>query len=171
MVRGRQAFVAMGANLGDRYATLTSAIARMATKQEIHAIETSSIYETDPVCDVDQPLFLNLVVGLETSLSPEALFEFLMELEAEFGRVRTTRWGPRTLDLDLLVYENERRRTASLELPHPRMMERSFVLVPLTELVNKPRFRGEPWQQLRRQIQAATFTTGVRLYAPSTRRS
>jgi 2-amino-4-hydroxy-6-hydroxymethyldihydropteridine diphosphokinase len=168
MARGRQAFVSMGANLGDRYATISSAIERLASKSGIHAVERSSFYETDPVGDIDQPQFLNLVVGFETSLTPEGLLELLMDLEREFGRVRTTRWGPRTLDLDLLAYESESRSTPILELPHPRMLERPFVLVPLAELLEKSPFRGKQWDGLRKQIDAAMSTRGVRIYVPST---
>jgi 2-amino-4-hydroxy-6-hydroxymethyldihydropteridine diphosphokinase len=159
----------MGANLGDRHATLSSAVARLAENAEIRSVESSSFYATAPVGNLHQPEFLNLVVGIETSLSPEQLLHVLLDLERAFGRVRTTRWGPRTLDLDLLAYEHEQRTTAALELPHPRMLERPFVLVPLRELLRRPRFRAQQWAELRHKVEAATVETatsgdGVRLY-------
>jgi 2-amino-4-hydroxy-6-hydroxymethyldihydropteridine diphosphokinase len=164
MATWREAFVGLGANLGDRHATLSAAVHRLAENAEIRAVESSSFYETAPVGKIDQPEFLNSVVGLETSLAPERLLHVLMDLEREFGRVRTTRWGPRTLDLDLLAYAHEERTTTALELPHPRMLERPFVLVPLRELLNRPRFCRQEWAELRHKVEAAQSSDGVRAY-------
>jgi 2-amino-4-hydroxy-6-hydroxymethyldihydropteridine diphosphokinase len=128
----RSAFVALGANLGDRISTLQSAVDRLAGLGRIEAI--SSVYETDPVGYLDQPRFLNAVLKLSTALPPEALLDRLLEIEAELGRVRTFANAPRAIDLDLLLYEGDIRATDRLVLPHPRMLERAFVLVPLAEI-------------------------------------
>lgn len=159
----RQAFVAMGSNLGDRPQILRGALARL--EAELTVLATSSVYETDPVGVVDQPAFLNLVVGVETTRSPEDLLRLLLRVESEFGRVRLQRWGPRTLDLDLLAYENETRKTPTLELPHPRMLERTFVTVPLREVLTAPCFRQKSWEALCGQLQhlpAEASAAGVR---------
>jgi 2-amino-4-hydroxy-6-hydroxymethyldihydropteridine diphosphokinase len=94
----------------------------------------SSVYETDPVGYLDQPRFLNAVLRLSTSIPPEALLDRLNEIEADLGRVRTFTNAPRTVDLDLLLYSNEIADTRRLTLPHPRMLERAFVLAPLAEI-------------------------------------
>ncbi len=152
--RVRQAFVGAGANLGDRVATLRGAIERLRANPDIGALEVSPVYETSPVGVLDQPRFLNLVLGLETTYEPEALLLALQDLELQFGRVRTVRWGPRTLDLDLLAFEGETWRTSFLQLPHPRMLEREFVTVPLRAVLNQPRFLRPCWDNLRRQLEA-----------------
>lgn len=150
----RQAFIGGGANLGDRCATLRAAIERLRANPAIAALETSSIYETDPVGPVEQPPFLNLAIGIETTLEPEVLLTLLLEIEQEFGRVRTTRWGPRTLDFDLLAFEGQTRATPLLQLPHPRMLGREFVTVPLREVLARPRFQRPCWDILRQQLRA-----------------
>ncbi len=144
MAHMRQAFVGAGANLGDRLATLDAALVRLRETAGIETVTSSTVFETDPLGVTDQPLFLNLVAGIETSLSPEELLAVLQHIEQAFGRVRTQRWGPRTLDLDLLVFEGETRATSTLQLPHPRMFERAFVLVPLRDLLERPAFRARP---------------------------
>lgn len=161
----RQAFIGAGANLGDRAATLASAVQRLQTMRGVLAAESSSIYETEPMGVLDQPKFLNLVVGIETALMPEELLEVLLEVEGEFGRVRRERWGPRTLDLDLLVFEDETRATAALQLPHPRMFERSFVTVPLHELLERPRFASARWAALRAKIGRPKIGNGIAVFS------
>src|SRR4051794_40194807 len=126
------AAIALGANLGDRLATLRAAIERI---RELGAvIKISSVYETDPVGYLDQPAFYNAVLLLETDLAPETVMKELLAIEAELGRVRTFANAPRAIDLDLLLYGGEIRDTPLLTLPHPRMHERAFVLVPLAEI-------------------------------------
>ena len=123
------AYVALGANLGDREASIRRAA------ELIGAQRLSTIIETPPWGVTDQPDFLNAVAEVESDLGPGPLLERLLEVERELGRVRGgTRWGPRTIDLDLLVYGDETSDTPGLELPHPRLHERLFVLVPLAEL-------------------------------------
>jgi 2-amino-4-hydroxy-6-hydroxymethyldihydropteridine diphosphokinase len=126
------AFIGLGSNLGDRGAHLAGALRGLGRLGSVEAV--SSVYETDPVGYVDQPDFWNLVAVLRTDLDPHLLLERIQALEAEAGRVRTIRDGPRPLDLDLLLYGGESLSTPTLVLPHPRLLERRFVLVPLVEL-------------------------------------
>jgi 2-amino-4-hydroxy-6-hydroxymethyldihydropteridine diphosphokinase len=126
------AFIALGANLGDRAGTLQAAVNRLTELGTVVAV--SSIYETDPVGYLDQPQFLNAVLQLSTERSAPDLLDRLLEIEAELGRVRTFTNAPRAIDLDLLLYGDEVLATERLILPHPRMLERGFVLVPLAEI-------------------------------------
>lgn len=126
------AYVAIGTNLGDRMATIRSAIESLANGGMI--VAASSIYETEPVGYLEQPAFLNAVVKLDTWLAAEELLEVLQIIEREHGRTREFANGPRTLDLDLLMFDAEKRDRPDLTLPHPRMHERAFVLVPLAEI-------------------------------------
>jgi 2-amino-4-hydroxy-6-hydroxymethyldihydropteridine diphosphokinase len=130
-----RAYVGLGANLGDRAATLTRAIDLLAERPAIDVVAVSSFRETDPVGYLDQPRFLNAAVAVETSLTPLALLAMLLEVERELGRVREgPRYGPRTVDLDLLLMDDLVLDEPGLELPHPRLHERVFALEPLTEL-------------------------------------
>lgn len=167
--RGRtyQALIGVGANLGDRWAALTGAAKRLGETPGIFAVETSPVFETEPVGLTDQPLFLNAAIGVETTLTPEELLATLLALEQEFGRVRRERWGPRTLDLDLLMYEGETRATVTLTLPHPRMLERGFVTVPLRELLARPRFGGRQWEGLREQLEGLPPERRVKKFDPT----
>jgi 2-amino-4-hydroxy-6-hydroxymethyldihydropteridine diphosphokinase len=127
-------FVALGSNLGDREANLELALLRM--DDQLGLVACSTFVETDPVGVTDQPKFLNAVAELQTELAPGELLERLLEIERELGRdrAREERWGPRTLDLDLLLYGNETIDEPGLTVPHPRLAERRFVLEPLHEL-------------------------------------
>ncbi len=126
------AYIGLGANLGDRAATLREAAQRLGTLGRITAV--SSLYETEPVGFREQPPFLNAVIALETNMSPTELFRELIAIERDLGRVRTFRNAPRTLDLDVLLMDDLVLETSDLTLPHPRMHERAFVLAPLTEV-------------------------------------
>jgi 2-amino-4-hydroxy-6-hydroxymethyldihydropteridine diphosphokinase len=128
------AYIALGANLGDRERTLRSAIASLRQLGSIEA--ASSFYETAPVGLVEQPDFLNAVVALRTALPPQQLMAMLLRIEQQHGRDRSASVpkGPRTLDLDLLSYGDVVMETPTLTLPHPSLVERRFVLVPLTEI-------------------------------------
>ena len=115
-----RAYIGLGANLGDRAATLTRAIELLAERPEIDVVAVSSFRETDPVGYLDQPRFLNAAVAVETSLAPAALLATLLEVERELGRVREgPRYGPRTVDLDLLLMDDLVLDEPGLELPHP----------------------------------------------------
>ena len=132
------AYIGAGANLGDRAATLRGAMDALDAVANARVSAMSSLYETEPVGGVQQPAYLNMAARIETTLSPEALLGELQKIERTFGRRREgeIRWGPRTLDLDLLLFGNETRQTESLTLPHPRMWERAFVLIPLREVAD-----------------------------------
>ena len=161
----RQAFIGLGANLGDRAHTLRAAIEEIRGAPGIVSVVCSRYYETDPVGRLDQPTFLILVVGVETTLTPEHLLSVLLNVERKFGRERRERWGPRTLDLDLLAFEREVRSASTLELPHPRMLERSFVLVPLRELLREKPSQKAAWNSLRARLDAPISTVAVRLFS------
>jgi 2-amino-4-hydroxy-6-hydroxymethyldihydropteridine diphosphokinase len=131
-----RAHIGLGSNLGDREATLREALRRLDAVDGIAVVAVSSFRETDPVGVLDQPRFVNAAAELETSLRPHDLLDRLLEVERALGRDRTqeARWGPRTVDLDLLLYGNETVDEPWLEVPHPRLAERAFVLEPLLEL-------------------------------------
>ena len=129
-----RAYVGLGANIGPREVTLLRAVDLLAAAEEVEVVEVSQLRETEPVGVVEQPRFLNGVVVVETSLSPRELLELLLGVERALGRVRTERWGPRTVDLDLLVFGDEIVDEPGLRVPHPRLGERRFALEPLAEL-------------------------------------
>ena len=130
-----RAYVGLGANLGPREATLLRAVDLLAAKPEIDVLGLSSLRETEPVGVEDQPAFLNGALVLETTFSPRGLLDALLRVERELGRERTgERWGPRTIDLDLLLYADEVVDEPGLTVPHPRLHERRFALEPLAEL-------------------------------------
>ena len=128
------AYIALGANLGDPKATVLAAFAALANLPESRVARCSSLYRTAPVGILSQPDFVNAIVLLETTLAPEALLDALLDIEARFGRIRRERNGPRTLDLDLLLYDDIELDLPRLTLPHPRLHLRAFVLLPLAEV-------------------------------------
>lgn len=134
-LRGAIAYVALGSNLGDRLATLREAVARIDGLRGLHVLRASSVWETAAV-GPPQPDYLNAVIEVDACKAPRAHLEALQRIERELGRVRDpgSRWGPRTLDLDLLWQGGLRLHNEALELPHPRIAERAFVLAPLAEL-------------------------------------
>jgi 2-amino-4-hydroxy-6-hydroxymethyldihydropteridine diphosphokinase len=125
-------YLGLGTNLGDRAANLRAALAALPPDFDVQAV--SRCYETEPAYVLDQPRFLNLAARAATGLEPLAALRRLKALEAELGRARGRRFGPRLIDLDLLVYDNVMLDTPELTLPHPRLHERAFVLVPLADL-------------------------------------
>jgi 2-amino-4-hydroxy-6-hydroxymethyldihydropteridine diphosphokinase len=128
------AFVGIGSNLGDREAHLRRAIELLSAEEGIQVAAVSTIRETEPVGPVEQGRFLNGAVRVETDLSPRELLERLLGIEEQMGRVRRERFGPRTIDLDLLVYGDETVDDPGVTVPHPRLQERRFALEPLAEL-------------------------------------
>ena len=128
------AYVGLGANLGPREITLLRAVDLLAETDGVEVLAVSQLRETEPIGVVGQPLFLNGAVALDTSLSPRELLDRLLEIERELGRVRDVRWGPRVVDLDLLVYGDRQMDEPGLRVPHPRLHERRFALEPLAEL-------------------------------------
>jgi 2-amino-4-hydroxy-6-hydroxymethyldihydropteridine diphosphokinase len=130
-----RAYVGLGANLGPREETLERAARLLAETPGVELIAVSSFRDTDPVGVVDQQRFLNGAAAIETRLSPRELLDVLLAIERSLGRVRDgTRWGPRTIDLDLLLYGDDVVDEPGLRVPHPRLRERRFVLEPLAEL-------------------------------------
>ena len=129
-----RAYVGLGANLGPRELTLLEAVDLLRATEGVVVRAVSQLRETEPVGVVDQPAFLNGAVELETELSARELLDRLLEVEQELGRVRAERWGPRTVDLDLLVFGAETIDEPGLRVPHPRLHERRFALEPLAEL-------------------------------------
>jgi 2-amino-4-hydroxy-6-hydroxymethyldihydropteridine diphosphokinase len=128
------AYVGVGSNMGDRLENLSSAVRELARTSGVRCVRSSSVYETAPVGGPEQGDFLNAVVEISTELEPHAVLEALQRIETELGRVRAERFGPRTIDLDLLLYGDEEIDDPDLTVPHPRMRERAFVVVPLMEL-------------------------------------
>ena len=131
---GNQAYLSIGSNIGNREQFLQEAIQLLHAREGIKVANLSSIYETDPVGFTDQGKFLNMAIQIETSLTAEELLSACLETEKELGRKRDIKWGPRTIDLDILLYNNENIETEKLIIPHPRMSERAFVLIPLLEI-------------------------------------
>lgn len=127
--------IALGSNLGDSLATLKAALETLNYTPGIVVKSQSSWYQTAPIGPA-QPDYINACAILEVELEPQPLLEILLNIEAKFGRVRREKWGARTLDLDLLLFENLILETPTLTLPHPRMTERAFVLVPLAEIAS-----------------------------------
>ncbi len=125
--------IALGSNLGDSYAILEAAIQTLAQASGITLQAQSSWYKTAPI-GPPQPDYLNGCALLQVQLTPQELLEVVLRIEKQFGRVRRERWGPRTLDIDLLLFDDLIIETPNLQIPHPRMRERAFVLIPLAEI-------------------------------------
>ena len=128
------AYVGLGSNVGDREAMLRAALDQLAALPSTALTRVSSVYETEPVGVSDQPWFLNAVAQLDTDLSPGQLMWNLQRVERSLGRVRRERWGPRTIDLDLLLAGNLVIEDLGLKVPHPELLNRTFALVPLVEI-------------------------------------
>jgi 2-amino-4-hydroxy-6-hydroxymethyldihydropteridine diphosphokinase len=124
--------LALGANLGDRISNLRAAIQALAP--QVRVLAESPVYETPPWGYEDQPAFLNMALRAETDLAPDALLHHLKQIEARLGRTETFRYGPRSIDLDILFYDDRIVNEDDLVIPHPRLHERAFVLVPLADL-------------------------------------
>lgn len=128
------AYIALGSNVGDRLHNLSEAIVMLKDHTNISLVSSSSIYETAPVGYTEQADFLNMVVLVKTNLTAYELLDVCLKIELELGRKREIKWGPRTIDLDILLYNQENMETEKLIVPHPRMHERAFVLAPLLEI-------------------------------------
>lgn len=133
-------YLAFGANLGDRAATMRAAHQRLA--QHMTFVQCSPLYETPPWGDLDQPPFLNAVCHARTTLAPHDLLVVLKTIERDLGRVASRHWGPRAIDLDILFYDDLVLTTSSLTIPHPRLHERAFVLIPLRTIAPHLRHPG-----------------------------
>jgi 2-amino-4-hydroxy-6-hydroxymethyldihydropteridine diphosphokinase len=171
----RTAYLSLGSNLGDRLGNLLEAVRRLTAGASAQAgatggaparvelLQFSSVWETLPQGKTDQPDFLNMAIAVRTDLSPTALLDHALAVEAALGRVRLERWGPRLIDIDLCWYDDLSMESDRLVLPHPRMAERAFVLVPLLELCPDPQWQRWldqlPDQGLRPFLSAADFQT------------
>ncbi len=130
-----KAYLGLGSNLGDRRANILSAIERLNGLRGVTVLRAASLYESAPVGFTDQPRFLNTAIEIETAMPPLELLAAAQSVEQDLGRVRTVRWGPRTIDIDILLYDGVTMDDPALTIPHPRITERAFVLLPLAELI------------------------------------
>jgi 2-amino-4-hydroxy-6-hydroxymethyldihydropteridine diphosphokinase len=162
-VTSERIYLGLGSNLGDRLANLARAVEGL-DKSGVHVVRSSRVYETEPVGGPPQPRYLNAVVEVTTDLETADLLRTCLEIESELGRTRGERWGPRVIDIDLLTYGDREIDEPDLVVPHPRMHERAFVLVPLLELdADPPLPGGKRVTALRIGPDALT---GVRPHAP-----
>ncbi|UQZ34262.1 2-amino-4-hydroxy-6-hydroxymethyldihydropteridine diphosphokinase [Paenibacillus sp. PK3_47] len=159
-----EAYIALGANLGDREGTLKEALIRLDDHEEIEVAACSKVYETEPVGYLDQPQFLNMAAMLRTTLVPQELLQVMLAIETGLGRTRDIRYGPRTVDLDLLWMEGQVLDTPDLTLPHPRMMERAFVLIPLNDIVKHNEGSSGLRQRVAAALQDIDGEEGMRLW-------
>jgi 2-amino-4-hydroxy-6-hydroxymethyldihydropteridine diphosphokinase len=159
-----EALIALGGNVGDVRSTLDDAIEALCDGTEVRLIARSSDYRTPPWGVTDQPPFINCAIVTETELAPQLLLDRALAIEAQFGRDRSREqhWGPRTLDIDLIAYDNVRLNTPTLTLPHPRLFGRAFVLAPLAEIAPERRIEG-----IRiRDALARSDRTGIEMLPP-----
>ena len=154
-------YLCLGGNLGDRLAALTEALRLLDATQEMHCIACSSVYETEPWGVADQPNFLNLVAAYETTLAPADLLVACQAVEETVGRTPAFRWGPRLIDVDILLYGDQVVDSAEpdLQIPHPRMTQRAFALVPLAEIA--PDTSVPPGDTVRRLLDEVEGRYGV----------
>jgi 2-amino-4-hydroxy-6-hydroxymethyldihydropteridine diphosphokinase len=156
-------YLALGTNLGDRFANLQAAIA--ALPPAVRVLAQSPVYETPPWGLTDQPAFLNMVIQGETALTPLELLKYLKHLETSLGRLPAIRWGPRRIDLDILYYDELILNTQELVIPHPGLHERAFVLIPLADLA--PGLVHPLLGKTVSQLLAEVDGTGVKPYEPA----
>ncbi|HHV95318.1 MAG TPA: 2-amino-4-hydroxy-6-hydroxymethyldihydropteridine diphosphokinase [Clostridiaceae bacterium] len=141
-MKAEEAYIALGSNIGNRFENIQNAIKAISMIENTTVIKLSKIYETDPVGYVEQDKFLNMVVKIKTGLDPWALLERLQNIEIMLKRERTIRWGPRTIDLDILTYDDLVLNHPKLTIPHPEMLKRAFVLIPLRDIDPNIKFNG-----------------------------
>jgi 2-amino-4-hydroxy-6-hydroxymethyldihydropteridine diphosphokinase len=157
------AYLGMGSNLGDRHTQIHKALDLLQRDGSVKILRSSSVYETEPVGVRDQPLFLNAVVKITTKRTPRDLLALLQTIERCLGRRRTTRWGPRWIDLDLLLYDDLLIQQPDLIVPHPELPNRAFVLVPLAEIAPDAVHPGSG-KTIPELLARVHGTEGVRLY-------
>ncbi len=163
-MNGVEALIALGSNLGDRAGHLLAAVGALSRPAQVRLAGLSPIYETAPVGSPGQGPYLNAVLAVKTTLAPQALLEELLAIERSHGRERRVRWGPRTLDLDLLDYGNTVLELPGLVLPHPRLHERAFVLVPLADVA--PGWRHPTLRLNAAEMLAKLDRSGVQPWRP-----
>jgi 2-amino-4-hydroxy-6-hydroxymethyldihydropteridine diphosphokinase len=158
------AYLGLGANLGDRLGNLQRAVDLLGQQPGVTVVRSSRVYETEPVGGPPQPPFLNAALEISTELSPHELLSACGGIENEMGRVRVVHWGPRPIDIDILTYDETTIDEVDLQVPHPRMHERGFVLAPLAELTEDPPLPGG--RHLAEVRLEPRVVEGVRPFAP-----
>ncbi len=143
-----KAYLGLGSNMGNKKENIDSAIGLLREHHQINITKISSYYQTEPVGYKDQDWFLNIVVQVDTSLVPYALLAYCNQIEEKLKRERKIRWGPRTIDIDILLYEKYISNEEKLTVPHPRMVERSFVMIPLYEIAPDLEIEGKPIKEI-----------------------
>jgi 2-amino-4-hydroxy-6-hydroxymethyldihydropteridine diphosphokinase len=138
-----RAYIALGSNLGDRIGQMQSALKALAADDQLKLIQISPVYENRALGMGEADDFLNAIAGVETSMAPLALLDCCLEVESQLGRVRTGEWAPRTIDLDIIAYGNEVIEHERLQVPHPRIAERDFVVHPLSAIAPNLEIRGQ----------------------------
>lgn len=156
-------FIALGGNLGDPEKTMAEALANFTRSGESKIVSVSSLYSTPPWGKTNQPDFLNAVAEIRTTLEPRELLTLCLSIEKSFLRERRERWGPRTIDLDIIAYGDRRISEPGLEIPHPQLEKRAFVLVPLSEIADDFKIRGARVKELAMAVDNA----GINVRKPS----
>jgi 2-amino-4-hydroxy-6-hydroxymethyldihydropteridine diphosphokinase len=154
-------YIALGSNIGDREAYLLNAMRMLQGHRGVSLRALSGVYQTAPVGYIHQDPFLNMVCRVEVSLNPFELLEALQKIEAKLARERNIHWGPRTIDLDILLYGDKNIATSTLTVPHPRMFERAFVLAPLRDIYPLEEIRGK---SLEERLESCADLGGISLY-------
>lgn len=152
-----RAYLGIGSNLGDKRRNIENALKLLKEHESIKIINTSSYYETEPVGYTEQDWFLNMVVEIDTCLNPYELLEYCNFIESNLKRKRIIRWGPRTIDVDILLYENFTSNDEKLIIPHPRMCERAFVMIPLYEIAKDIKINGENIKDIVENLKGETI--------------
>jgi 2-amino-4-hydroxy-6-hydroxymethyldihydropteridine diphosphokinase len=160
-----RAFIGLGSNIGDRLQFLRDAVRHLGETVGVQITAVSSVYETEPVGPAAQAWFLNAVAAVDTSLSPVTLLSHTQAIERTLGRETTYRWGPRTVDLDILLYGDIQLRTATLAIPHAELCHRAFVMIPLLEL--DPDLMLPDGTAVKACFHALTSPQQVKLFAPA----
>lgn len=155
------AYIGIGSNLGQREQYMMRAVQQLDESSHTRVLRCSHMYETEPIGYVDQPAFLNMVIVVETLDQPKQLHAKMVEIEQAAQRVRKKRWGPRTLDLDLLLYNDLKMNDATLIIPHPRMTERQFVIVPLLDVWHGSK---QDWRKILQELQTREGKDGIQLW-------
>ncbi|OPL11048.1 MAG: hypothetical protein AVO34_02825 [Firmicutes bacterium ML8_F2] len=166
MITEKHAYIGLGSNLGTRLSNLRQSLTLLSQVPAIKIKEVSPVYETEPVGGPAQGYYLNACASLLTTLPPETLMRAMLDVENRIGRIRIERWGPRTIDLDLLVYEDEVINTPLLNLPHPRLCERCFVLIPLADIAPNLTIPGLSIN-IRKLLSECLSDEDVRYYLPA----
>lgn len=154
-------FLALGSNIGDKECNLINAIRLISSINDTEVATVSNIYETEPVGYANQDTFLNMAIGVETFLEPLRLLDELQKIENALKRTREIHWGPRTIDIDILLYKDIKLDLPKLKIPHPRMFERAFVLVPMKDIYNYREINGKGIDEL---IDKCNDKDGIKLY-------